>query len=365
LRGRIGLVAALCAAAALIAPAASGAGVPRDFYGVVSQGSLGPDDARLMGEAGVRTWRFHLDWRSFQSEPGRCQAAADVGVCDWRVLDYLIGLMATAQVRGFPFVLNVPEFVDPDSNTPPIRSRADRRAWTGFVSALVERYGQGGEYWRRYFPAQFPGFEALPVTHWEVWNEPSDGSYWQPRPDPKEYARLLELTGRAIHRANRRANVVSAGLFGTPDPRNDGIKAFRYYPELFGHKGIRRHFDTIGVHPYGPTLKRLKVQMGWLLDAMKEFRLRNRDVWVTEIAWSSSEPPTILGVGREGQAANLNSAFALFRRQRPDWNIAGVHWYAWQDLPEYGLCEFCQEAGLVTHDRQPKPAYHAFAENAG
>ena len=364
MRARPGLVAAVLAAAALIAPATAHPAVPRDFYGVVTQGGLGPDDPRLMAEAGVRTWRFHLDWRSYQSQPGRCQATAEVGVCDWRFLDYLIGSMATAHIRAFPFLLNVPEFVDPDSNTPPIRSKADRRAWVDFVTALVVRYGQGGEYWRRYFPAQFPGFEALPVTHWEVWNEPSDGSYWRPRPNPREYAELLAITGRAIHGANQRADVVFAGLFGTPNETNGGIKAHAYYRKAFAHPGIERAFDDVGVHPYGPTLARVKVQMGWLHEEMEAAGIRDRDVWVTEIAWSSSRPPTILGVGPEGQAANLNAAFHLFRRERRDWNIAGLHWYAWQDLPEYGLCEFCQEAGLVTVDRQPKPSYFAFAENA-
>jgi hypothetical protein len=340
------------------------AAVPRDFYGVTIQGGLGPDDLRLMSEAGVGTMRFHLDWRNYQAEPGRCQAAAEVGVCDWRVLDGGIGSLAAVGVRTFPFVLNVPWFVDQDSNVPPIRSAADRRAWTGFLEALVARYGQGGHYWRRFFEAQFPGARPLPVTHWEVWNEPSDGSYWQPRPNPREYARLLELSGRAIHRTNQRADVVFAGLFGTPDPDNDGIKAFKYYRQAFAYPGIERAFDDVGVHPYGPTLKRVRTQMGWVLEEMRVAGLRNRDIWVTELAWSSSQPPAILGAGPEGQAANLNAAFALFRRQREDWNIAGLHWYAWQDLPGPGLCEFCPEAGLVTFDRQPKPAYFAFAENA-
>ena len=364
MRKPVGLVAAICAAAALIAPAPAGAGVPADFYGVVSQGSLGPDDATLMQQAGVRTLRFHLDWRNYQGERGRCQADAELGVCDWRSLDYNVGLLASAGVRSFPFLLNVPNFVDPDSNVPPIRSKADRKSWVGFVTALVARYGQGGEYWRRFFEAQFPGAKPLPITHWEVWNEPSDGSYWQPKPNPREYAQLLELTGRAIHRANQRADVVFAGLFGTPDETNDGIKASNFYRKAFAYPGIGRAFDDVAVHPYGPTLTRVKTQMGWVLEEMREAGFSNRDIWVTEIAWSSSQPPAILGAGPEGQAANLNAAFALFRSRQRDWNIAGVHWYAWQDLPGPGLCEFCHEAGLVTYDRQPKPSYSAFAENA-
>ena len=359
------VVAALFAAAALITPAtASATAVPRDFYGVVTQGGLGPEDARLMAEAGVETMRFHLDWRNVQSEPGRCQADTDVGVCDWRGLDYGVGLMASVGIRAFPYLLNVPTFVDEDSNVPPIRSKADRRAWVRFVTALVARYGQGGEYWRRFFELQFPDATPLPITHWEIWNEPSDGSYWRPRPNAREYAALLELSGRAIHRVDQRADVVFAGLFGTPQEANDGIKASKYYRQAFSRPRIKRHFDSVGVHPYGPTMKRVKTQMGWVLEEMAVAGLEGRDIWVTELAWSSSDPPTILGVGPKGQAAMLRQSFKFFERQRRRWNIAGLHWYAWQDLAGPGLCEFCEKAGLVTFDRDRKRSYFAFRQVA-
>jgi hypothetical protein len=157
--------------------------------------------------------------------------------------------------------------------------------------------------------------------------------------------------------------VVSAGLSGTPDERNDGIRAPKYYPEMFGRKGIGRHVDSIAVHPYGRKLKNLRTQMKWLLEAMRVAGLRDRDVLVTELGWTSSEVPGI-GLGLEGQAAYLTRRFKLLKRRRDAWNIAGVHWYAWQDLEGPGLCGFCPEAGLVTFDRQPKPSYHAFARIA-
>jgi hypothetical protein len=117
----------------------------------------------------------------------------------------------------------------------------------------------------------------------------------------------------------------------------------------------------MGVHPYGPTIARVKTQMGWVLEEMKAAGIENRDIWVTELAWSSAEPPTILGVGPEGQANLLTKSFKLFRNMRREWNIAGLHWYAWQDLPPgFALCEFCERAGLVDFDRNPKPAYYAF-----
>lgn len=354
----VALVAGL--GAALAVPGAAGARVPRDFYGVVTQSWLGPQDARMMKRTGVDTLRFHLDWRSVQGEPGRCKAGPQVGVCDWRQLDYGIGLLASRGIRSFPFLLNVPWFIDQDSNVPPIRSRFHRKLWTFYVKALVKRYGQGGRYWKRYFPSQFPGSKPVPVTHWEIWNEPSDGSYWEPKPDPREYGKLLKLTGRAIHDANPKADVVFAGLFGTPNPDDNGIKAFKFYRRAFATKGLRRHVDDIGVHPYGPTLKRLKTQMAWLMEEMRRANLRKRDVWVTEIAWSSSPPPGVLAVGREAQARLLRKAFKLFLKRRGKWNVSGVHWYAWQDLPRPALCEFCYEAGLVEDDRDPKPSYFAF-----
>ena len=360
------LLAALAAAVVTLAtaPAALAAEVPSDFYGVVTQGGLGPDDAPLMQEANVGTLRFHFDWRTVQGQPGDCQASAEVGICDWRTFDLGIGMLAASGVQSFPFLLNVPWFVDEDSNVPPIRSKQDREAWTGFLTAVVKRYGPGGEYWRLYYPAQFPGATPLPVTHWEVWNEPSDGSYWQPKPNPEEYARLLEISGRAIHRADQRTDVVFAGLFGTPTEDNDGIKAFNFYRRAFARPGIGRYFDDVGVHPYGPTMKRVQTQMGWVREEMAAAGFQDRDIWITEIAWSSSDPPTILGVGPEGQAQLLTESFKYFAKRRREWNIAGLHWYSWQDLPGPGLCEFCEKSGLVSFDRQPKPSYYAFQRAA-
>lgn len=358
-------VAASLAAAALLPASAGAAKVGSDFYGVSNQTSLSPTDAELMKAARVDTLRFHLDWRNVQGQPGRCQARAQQGVCDWVALDYGIGLFASAGVRSFPYVLNVPWFVDEDSNVPPVRSKVDRDAWKGFLEAAVQRYGRGGDFWTTVYPAWFPGAEPLPVTHWEIWNEPSDGSYWQPKPNAREYAKLVEISGRAIHKADQRADVVFAGLFGTPDETNDGIKAFKYYRQAFAVKGIGQYFDDIGVHPYGPTMKRVQTQMGWVREEMERAGFDKREMWITEIAWSSSEPPTILGVGPEGQAQQLRKSFAYFRSKAREWRIAGLHWYAWADLPPgTPLCEFCEKAGLVNDAREPKPSYYAFQREA-
>src|SRR5215203_4858341 len=47
-------------------------------------------------------------------------------------------------------------------------------------------------------PADYAGFVGMlarryagRVTAWEIWNEPDLPLFWQPRPDPVAYARLL------------------------------------------------------------------------------------------------------------------------------------------------------------------------------
>ena len=363
---RLTVVLAAVLATAALAPLSAHAKTPPDFYGVVNQGEIYPYDAWVEGLAGVETMRTQFDWRRIQPGPGRCQASANLGICNWTYYDYFVGIHAYFGIRIFPYILNVPSWVAPDPETPPIRSKKDKAAWTDFVQALVARYGPGGQYWKRYFRKQFSGGKPRPITHWEIWNEPSDGSYWEPQPDPEEYAKLLEITGRAIHKAHKRADVVFAGLFGTPTEDNDGIKAFNFYRRAFARKGLGKHFDDVGVHPYGPILKRLNVQMDWVLEEMKAAGFAGRDIWVTELAWSSSEPPTILGVGPEGQARMLKRGFRLFEKMQKQWNIAGVHWYAWQDLdPNIVICEFCEKAGLLTFDRQAKPSLQAFLDIAG
>ena len=54
------------------------------------------------------------------------------------------------------------------------------------------------------------------------------------------------------------------------------------------------------------------------------------------------------------------------RDKRDDWRLEGVIWYQWKDLadPVEG-CTFCQLAGLLDDDGEPKPAFEALTKFTG
>jgi hypothetical protein len=43
---------------------------------------------------------------------------------------------------------------------------------------------------------------------------------------------------------------------------------------------------------------------------------------------------------------------------RREWRIGGVWWFSWADLND--SCQFCDSAGLLTIDREAKPAWYLF-----
>lgn len=357
--------AGLLAAVAFLTLVPSAQALPRHFYGVVTQGALESADFELMAGADVGMLRFQFGWPTVQRSEGDCQPDAQVGRCDWRTYDRLVGGLAARGVKSFPYLLNVPRFISDDPETPPVRDERAKAAWTDFVEAAVQRYGPGGAYWTTQYPVDHPGATPRPIEHWQVWNEPSAAPFWHPRPKPREYARLVKLTSRAITGVDRDARVVLGGLFGTPVEENGGILQPEFLRKLYKTKRIERFFDAVAIHPYGPDMKRVRFQVHWALDEMRRAGDRRAGLWISEIGWASDRVHNQLGVGPKGQARMLERMFRMFRRKRDSWNIEAVNWYAWQDTDAEGYCDFCRRSGLVTADREPKLSYDAFREQAG
>lgn len=359
LRKTFVLAIALAAFAALAAAPAQAAKPP--FYGVVTQEPLSDHEDDLMRDAGVGTLRVQLGWPLVQSAEGHCQASAATGVCDWTSYDRLVGGLASRGIETFPYLLNVPGFIATDPNTPPVRSKRARNAWSDFVEAAVKRYGPGGAYWDTAYPLEHPLADPVPIRHWQVWNEPSAEPFWKPKPKTREYGKLVKLTSKAITSVDEDAYVALAGLFGTPTV---GIDQPDFIRGLYRVKKIERYFDAVAIHPYGPDLDRVEFQVDWALDEMRRAGDRKADLWISEIGWASDHVHKQLGVGRKGQAKMLEKSFELFRKKRAKWNLVAVNWYAWQDVDGSGFCDFCRRSGLIDVQKEPKPSYEAFRRQA-
>ena len=91
-------------------------------------------------------------------------------------------------------------------------------------------------------------------------------------------------------------------MFGYPknDPSPTAVKFLR---ELYAVKGIEKHFDAIGVHPYGSGVSTVKTQIKEARKAAKRAGDGNVGILVGELGWASSGPKSAEEVvGSKGQA---------------------------------------------------------------
>jgi polysaccharide biosynthesis protein PslG len=360
------VVAMLCALLAASAASAS-ARAPRGFFGVTPQASLSVKDFDLMGDARVGTLRFELRWAGIDP-------SSAPGDYDWTGADYVIGQAARNRVTTLPFFYSTPDWVAKRDGTcrrdcGPFapRNGAARKAWKEFVKAAVERYGRGGDFW-----AEHPEIPAEPVRAWQVWNEQNSPSFYKPRPDVKDYAKLLRAASQAITGVDRRAEIVLGGMFSTPrQGRKPAIAAWKYLNKLYRVKGSKTTFDGVAPHPYAAKFKggnkTVLRQLDLFRRAMRRGGDGNADLWITEIGWASEKGGNPLNRGPRGQANRLEQAFKYFVRKRRKLNIENVTWYSWRDnlAADIGLCAWCPQSGLLEEDYDGKPSLRAFERFTG
>ena len=338
---RIGLLGALTAAALACAAGTASAG---EFHGVVSQGNLTDADYDRMRSGKVGTLRLNLRWSTVQPNSGIPPAA-----WNWAPYDAIFARAAARGIRILP-ALDAPS---PKGIADPPTNEKGRRAFTKFAAEAAARYGRGGTFWG--------GENAEPVKAWQLYNEQNGPAYWRARPNPRKYGKLVRGGSKAIHRKDRRAEIVLGGMFSTPSGRG-AIDSWRYLDKLYRVKGIKRAFDTVAVHPYSESMRGIKYQVRKIRSAMSRNHDRGAGLRVTEFGWGSA-PRGNLNKGRKGQARMLTKAFRLFEGRKGSWNVKGVNWFSFQDNPA-GACSFCPTSGLFETDRDPKPSWRAFKRAA-
>ncbi len=199
----------------------------------------------------------------------------------------------------------------------------------------------------------------------EIWNEPNDSKYWQPRANPAFYAKMLVDAYRAIKRVDKSATVLIGGL--APGTTHGGsYSAIAFLQAIYAH-GAKGHFDALSTHPYTfPVLPGTYEywsawsQMDQTIPSLRSVMRRHGDgkkqIWITEFGAPSNGPR---GVGNEGQAAELAQAIRIAKRTR--W-IAAIFIYAWQDLGNKTWTN-ADWYGLLDFRGRPKPAYAAVAKS--
>ena len=351
------------AAAALVAAIAGGCGAeeetapqPVDFFGVTAADVFATNDPGYrdrslsrMARAGVRVVRQTFDWTELERAPGRY---------DFSFHDRYVADIARKRLRLLPILFGAPPFRSsapagaPVLGSYPPRSNAE---FARFATTLARRYGPSGSFWRAH-----PELPDLPISSWQVWNEPNLPQYWRPRPDPRAYVRLLRATADAIWRVDPRAEIVAAGL---PESRI-GIPFTRYVTAMYD-AGAKTAFDTLAVHAFGPDAAGAVRAVRTARSVMRQ-QGDGAPLWVTELGWASGGPPSPFTVGEGGQTQRVRDALQRLVDVREKLRLRGVIYFNWRDAPPFRSQRdfFGLHTGLLRQRGSAKPALGAYREVA-
>jgi hypothetical protein len=288
---------------------------PSEMFGVsvnrVFNDDLNPAhwDASLAAvrASGIRQARGDAFW--MWAEPSA--PVAGVHEYRWALLDAQAAALAKHGLRWLPVLDYSALWAASDRSdyhSPPI-SNDD---YAAYAKAFAERYGQGGAFW-----AQHPELTPLPVTTYEIWNEPNGSWAWRPAPDAAVYADMYLRARAAIHAVDRGATVVVGGL----------VAHTRFVRLMYAARpDLRGHVDAIGWHAYAPTVNEMIGGVRALRDTLDQLGETGVPIFLTEIGWpTSGKSPIVLG--EAARAASLEAAADAFARS--DCGVAAVIAYTW------------------------------------
>jgi len=271
----------------------------------------------VLSQCGVKWIRGWWGW-------GMCEKQR--GQFDWREYDRQFNAVAAAKMRIMPILLRYYSsyeyaWTGPISNRPGSgQSQASIQEcpyesvlpeWSVWVDKIAERY-KGR------------------ISAYEIWNEPTMGSFPHGVLTPKQYAGLLEHSTPAIRRQDPQAKVV--GFAGVPLP---------FMKNTLG-LGTASMMDVVSEHSYS-QIERPEANLPKQTAAVRAILAANggeKPIWHTE-----------QGVGGDGDgymAPSLSEAdvAALYTRNLVTLRALGIGKYFWfsaQTSPTYGWAVFYED----------------------
>jgi hypothetical protein len=298
----------------------------------------GVAEIQLMRAAGVQWLRMPLRWHWLEPQPGRFK---------WDRVDPVVdraagaGLKLLAVLGGTPtWASGVPaQRVTPGSNWDGFAPVGDRE-FADYVARVVEHF-RGR------------------VQAYELFNEPNSPNHWQPEPDARRFVDLLCAGYRAARRADPGAVIVAGGLNGN-GVSHVPVGSSSFLDSIYAGRGARC-FDVLAIHPFAhPTEDELVGLQAWVDETRQYMRARGdrRELWLTEVGWSSGERQWGHStISEASQAAWVEAVYhGLHGAQK-------VFWYNFKDVranpsnPEF-------QWGWLRYDLRPKAAYWSFAAMA-
>jgi hypothetical protein len=269
-----------------------------------------PGELKLLADCGITWIRMDFFWAAIEKTPG---------VYDFANYDFLLHDLDADHIHPL-FILDygnpIYEKVSPSTD-------AARSAFAKFAAASVTHFADRG-------------------VVWEMWNEPN-GSFWKPKANVDDYAKLALVTGKAIHDAQPNAVYIGPGTSGVDLKFCDGcFKA-----------GCLTDWSAVSVHPYRQgapesavnDYKKLSDMIAKNAPVGKAIPILSGE-WGWSTGWKKMTP--------ELQADYLARQWLINQWQHVPISI----YYDWHDDgtnpkdPEHHF-------GIVDNAYQPKPAYWA------
>jgi hypothetical protein len=184
---------------------------------------------------GATVARADTDWTASEPQP----PTGGVHDYDWSHDDVVAGELAEAGLRWDPVFDYAPWWAaDAGATTNAGVSPDHIGDYAAYASAFAARYGLGGSFW-----ASHPTLPALPVTVYEIWNEPDLDWFWQPAVNLSEYASTYQSARAAIRSTAPQATVIIGGL----------VSPMQSLPSLLADdRSLMGNVDGIAVHSYRP-----------------------------------------------------------------------------------------------------------------
>ena len=357
---RNAILAALSLAA--MAPSANAA-APADFAGIDAvntfshafNNEMGPLNSDLVAQrkTGIRLYRQVFNWEQVEQSKGRYDFT-------FSGLDRYMEGIAKHRQKVLPILLDAPRWHTARGEKSGIMGRPKSgRALGKFGAALIRRYGPKGSFWKQAGLGKYRKYSA--IRSWQLWNEPNLRYYWSDRPNAKQYMTVVKAARKLMKKADRRAEIVSAGIPQSSTKRAVPLK--KYLQQMY-RNGAKGAFETIAVNAYAKNTRDLHSRLKLVRRVMNGRGDRRARIWITEIGWSDKGDPSPFRKGTRGQAREIKRSIALMRKQRNRLKLRGFVYYQWEDTTPYrsdldpGLWGF--HAGLLTTSGKSKPAHAAY-----
>ena len=280
--------------------------------------------AAAMARSGVESIRVPFSWAAIEPRAGSLR---------WQGTDAIVGAAARHGLNLLPNLLYTPSWASsrPQSATPYLYAPSDPQQFARFATAIVDRYGSSGTFWRDH-----PSLPRDPVTQWQIWNEQGFPKFWRSTPWPQTYTSLLRTAYVAIHHAEPGAQVIAGSLVDS-GPQTQWAEMSALY-----RAGAGPYFDAISVHPFvvdaksvAHTVSLTAKIVAFVRRVMTAHGDGHKPILLTEVTWPADvgivPKRRLLGLETTpaGARARLAAAYAFLSRRGPSLGITQAYWYTW------------------------------------